>query len=311
MLGFTSGFPVRLSTLLLLLVGAAAQAQVATAPRESEDVLRSLTPAEEARYLAAREARATGSPSGDGVLAGKLDQDSRQSVVPRYRVDATSASGTTTLFAVRNTQSTATSVLIAYLSDLGTIQQTETFDLAPRQVLTRNVRDVAGLASGMDGFKTGFIIVTGPAESLLSVDTFQVDPGNDFATGSRAVDAIGTYLCDLWDIRYLAGGIFSGGTNLNLLINGPQGTGSGSDPSVVFLVTNESGMAAPGLVGLFTPRVTTTVAASDVLAAVGAGAAPFGAFEVDFTNANGGLVEAVYDADGRFSIGLKGSCVTP
>jgi hypothetical protein len=282
----------------------------------AQDVLRPLTAEQEARYRASRggdgapAARAAVAGVPDGVLTAELDEDSRQFIVPRFRVDATSAAGTTTLFAVRNTRSTPVSVLVSYFDDFGMLQEEETFDLDGFEILTRNVRDVPGLSSA-GGFKTGFIIITGPTGSLLSADVFQVDPGNDFATGSRAVDVIATYLCDLWDIRFLAGGIFSGGTSVNLLINSPQGNDRATDdPSAVFAISDEAGNPL-GLIGLYTNRVSTTVPAEDILDAIGPGAPAFGAFEVDFTDADGGSLDAVFDADGRFSIGLKGACLEP
>lgn len=281
----------------------------------AQDVLRPLSAEQKARYWASRGADgavARGSLAGvpKGVLTAALDEDSRQFIVPRFRVDALSGAGTTTLFAVRNTRSTPVSVLVSYFDDFGNFQEDETFNLSGFEIFTRNVRDVPGLSS-LAGFKTGFVVITGPASSFLSVDVFQVDPGNDFATGSRAVDVIGTYLCDYWDIRFLAGGLFTGGTSVNLLINSPQGNNSATDdPSAIFAVSDEEGNPID-LIGVYTHRVSTTVPAQDILDAVGAGAPAFGAFEVDFTNASGGSLDAVFDADGRFSIGLKGACLVP
>lgn len=281
----------------------------------AQDVLRPLTAEQEARYRASRgvdgapAARAAVAGVPDGVLTAELDEDSRQFIVPRFRV-ALSAAGTTTLYAVRNTRSTPVSVLVSYFDDFGMLQEDETFDLGGFEILTRNVRDVPGLSSS-GGFKTGFIIIAGPTGSFLSVDVFQVDPGNDFATGSRALDVVASYLCDLWDIRFLAGGIFSGGTSVNLLINSPQGNDSATDdPSAVFAISDEAGNPL-GLIGLYTNRVSTTVPAEDILDAIGPGAPAFGAFEVDFADAEGGSLDAVFDADGRFSIGLKGTCLVP
>jgi len=323
MIASTRGFPfdslsprraaLLSAAVLVLSFAAAAQAQITPAGPQGEDVLRLLTPAETARYLAGTADKAVqGDVPGvlDGLLATKIDEDAGQFIVPRFRVDTTSSLGTTTLFAVRNTRTVSTMVSVVYFSNTGSVLHSETFNLSSRQILTRNVRDVGGLVTDADGYKTGFIIITGSTGALLSVDLFQVDPGNNFATGSRAVDVTGLYLCDLWDVRYLAGGIFSGGTTLNLVINSPQGTGAGADPSVVFRVTSEGGTTY-GLVGLYTPRLSTTTSVFDILAAANPGVPPFGALEVDFGNALGGVVEAVYDADGRFSIGLKGSCVTP
>lgn len=307
MRSFTFGIVLALS------LSASTLAQLPIQEGPGKDVLRLLTPAEEARYLAAQEVQVStpGTPTvRDGLLVTKIDEDAGQFIVPRFRVLASSSLGTTTLFAVRNSRTTSASVSVIYFSDTGAVLQSEMYNLSSREILTRNVRDVSGLVTGSDGFKTGFIIITGSTGSRLSVDVFQVDPGNNFATGSRGVDATGLYLCDLWDVRYLAGGIFSGGTTLNLLVNSPQGTGAGADPSVVFRVSSETGSTF-GLVGLYTSRLSTTASVFDILAAANPGVPPFGALEVDFSTAMGGSVEAVYDADGRFSIGLKGTCLTP
>lgn len=237
-------------------------------------------------------------------------EDARQFLVPSYLVDKSSAFGRTTLLAVRNAGAPTLQVQFTYLDVRADVIRTTTHPVPPNGVRTVNVRDVAGLPTGPDGLSRGMVLVTGPAGAQLSADFFQVDPGQAFATGDRMVDVTRTYLCDLWDVRYLEGGAFTGGTDLTLLFNVAPGTFPESERAATFSLFDEQGefLAA---VDLFTSVNLVELPMSDLIDQL-PGLPPFGSMEIIFLPASqGGFVSAVYSAEDQFSVGLTGTCLTP
>lgn len=236
-------------------------------------------------------------------VAEKVDGPEQALVVPFFEVDTTDPSGTTTLFAVRNTFSQPVDIEVRYQAPDGTPLHQDLETLAGRQTLSRNVRDVAGLPVDPDGFARGFIIVLQTSRMgspLLVGDYFQVDPGNAFATGQRMASL--DELCNLTEARYAD---FGSGTELRLLIGTPQGSDPIFDPpSVVVTPILEDGTLLP-TTKIFTNEFAIEVSASDLTAS------SFGTLIFDFMNSGGGLVYAEYSADGQFSVGLNGACLVP
>lgn len=224
--------------------------------------------------------------------------------VPYFLVDTSSGAGTTTLFAVRNLTGSPVSADVEYYTTGGASQRTDTLNLAPYDTQTVNIRDVSGLVYGMDGFERGFVLITtagNPDMSpVLAGDYFQVDVGNNFATGDKLFRMI--QLCDIASVRSLKFPLPGSGTQLKVWISNPRGTGAGDPASFIVQPYDEDGNA----VGAATP-VKTTLYALDFDASVFTGLS-FATLRFDFTNSGGGVVYAEASTQGRFSVGVSGQC---
>ncbi len=222
-------------------------------------------------------------------------------LVPSYLVDRNDASGTNTLFAVRNLTDAARSVDIEYYGLGGGLQRTDTETLAAFETRTVSIRDVPGLGTGPDGFARGFVklVTTGAPDRspVLGGDFFQVDVADDFATGETMVR--GGDLCADASIRFLD---FGAGTRLTIYITQPRGVEAGDPPSFTVQPRDEAGAPAGGPISVFTAAHSVELAASDLTTA------DFGSLDFDFSNSLGGVVYAEYSAHGRFSVGVASEC---
>jgi len=261
------------------------------------------TPAAQAAdyILRQREANAPApvraAQAGPG-LADKIDPLTNTLVVPRFEVDTTSGTGTTTLFALRNTTDNLVDVDIFYASTSGGTLRHDDVVLGPRETLTRNVRDVSGLPADPDGFARGYVVAQAPGD-VLTGDFLQVDVGNNFATGDRMVRL--EDLCIQAETRFLD---FGSGTDLTVLISEPQGADPMTDPpSVTFHVFGEDG-AVFSTIDLFTTNNSVVLSTDDLMLPV-----DFGTIVADFRNASGGLLIAEYSAEGKFSVGMNSACL--
>lgn len=227
----------------------------------------------------------------------KLDQPTSLLILPFYDVDSASATGTTTLFAVRNTTAMQLGVLFAYANSLGDIERQDIDSLDPRATRSVNLRDVAGIPD--QGF--GVILAdTDISTTALAGDFFQVDIGGAFATGERLVSV--QDICDEHEIRFLD---FGSGTVLRLFINSPQGDDPDLDPPTFTVdVLDEDGALFAGT-DVFTDQVVLELTAADFTELA------FGTLIFNFTNSSGGWVYAEYSADGLFSVGLNSTCTVP
>lgn len=246
-------------------------------------------------------------PSADPGLVGshrgamtpsKADRPAMALTVPSYAVDTGSTTGVTTLYALRNLNPTTTELTITYQDKLGTLLRQEPRSLLPEETLTLNLRDVAGLSPGPDGFKRGLIHIN--ATQDLTGDFFQVDVDNDFATGERLIQA--TDLCTTGETRFLD---FGSGTQLALLIADPNGGDpTANTPSFSVRIVDEAG-ATDGVLDCYTDQQLLELDASLFTSL------PFGTLAFDFTDGEEGYVYAAYSADGQFSVGLGWDCDTP
>lgn len=236
-----------------------------------------------------------------GVLESKIDEPASLLFVPFYEVDTDSASGTTTLFAVRNITAAPLDLDVRYRAPDGTVLRQDLVSLAARETLSRNVRDVAGLPADPDGFARGFVMVQvdAPPGTMVVGDYLQVDVGDDFATGDRMVSLAD--LCDLAEVRFFD---FGAGTELRILVNVPRGTEPGDPPTFTVTPYGEDGATFPAT-DVFVDTFTVRLDAADFTGLA------FGTLVFNFSPASGGLVYAEYSADGRFSVGMNGACVTP
>lgn len=310
--------PVRIAVLVLaaLLVGGSGLGAQARSDQPPSDQVRSdlvrFEVADEAgrqRYSEWKAEILSGTGGRHRLAVKGVAEDTSQLILPIFRVDREAAGGTTTLWAVRNADTSSTTIQVAYLDEFLDTFATRSYTLDPTEVRTVNLRDVPGLPfADLEGISRGMAIITGPVGADLSGDFFQVDPAGNFATGDRLVDAEDLYLCDLWDIRYLQGGIFTGGTVLTMLLNQVGPMGPMDDPQVSMEFRDEAG----GFIGVIDVYAIVNVLELplSILTELIPTAAPFGSVEILFPPATmGGFVAGIYSAEGRFSIGMEGTCL--
>lgn len=226
-------------------------------------------------------------------------------LVPFFRVDTTDPAGTTTLFAVRNLTDAHVSAGIEYFTVQGVSQRIDDVMLGPHDTVTVNVRDIPGLATAMDGFSRGYVEISTAGNPdmtpVLAGDFFQVDVGNDFATGDRLVRQI--QLCTDASVRVLKFPLPGSGTVLKVWLTSPRGNGGGDPPSFTVQAYDEDGNA----VGAPIPVKTGNHALAYDAATFSAGLA-FGTLHFDFSNSGGGMVYAESSVQGRFSVGVTAQC---
>ena len=236
------------------------------------------------------------------------------SVLPYFEIDTRTQAGKAFLWALRNHNGFAVDVEVVYLDPLLGEYGTDSFALGPEQVRTRNLRDVPGILPDSDGRARGlvFFIATSPAPELgevaLGGDFFEVEPGENFASGSllsRLGSSGDLALCRTWETRYLQGGPFTGGTRLTFLVDVPGGPDCDLDPpTVTGQVYDEVGT----LLGAFEICSAVHTFAVPMAQLLPPGASPFGAVEVEFPSTVG-LLATQFRARGRFSVGMQGLCL--
>jgi hypothetical protein len=247
------------------------------------------------------------------ITAAVADLPGKALFVPYYEVDRSRPDGKTTLIAVRNTSvtGTVTATMSFYGADhLHPAAHTTTLRLGPREVRTFNLRDLpltGAAARGAVGISVSGLPVETPG--MLTGDYFLVDPSQSFAVGERMLVADDRdYGCTRWEMRYLQGGAFTGGTELRYFVGRPQGTGPGVGPTMLVRVVDEAGRLQ-GTVRVFTNRHVGTLRVSDLLREL-PGASPFGALEIELAGAAGrGVITGMMSASGRFAVGLDGACL--
>lgn len=230
----------------------------------------------------------------------KLDRPSSGLILPSFFVETDDALGRTTLFAVRNTTPSLLPTVFAYFDVSGNLVRQDIDSLDPRATRSVNLRDVPGLPTD-NGVNQGFALIVADSEistTAMTGDFFQVDIGGAFATGERLVSL--EDICLEQEIRFLD---FGSGTDLQLLINIPQGADPDNDPpSAIVTPVGEDG-ALLGSLELYTDLVTVALTAADFTDL------SFGTLIFDFTNSEGGWVFADYSADGLFSVGVNSTCL--
>jgi hypothetical protein len=231
--------------------------------------------------------------------------------IPWLEVDTTSASGRTTLFAIRNEADVATTAQVTYFSADGVQSLVENLALSPKQTRTRNLRDVVvgQIAADVDGIIRGWARIQTSAGATLSHDVFYVDPAGNFAGGEGLVNPSDGDLCEHLRGRFLTGGAFSGGTRLLVFVDLPLGNDPTSDPpTVTGTAYSESGVL------LNTFSVWTNEYAFELDAAeLVEGATAFGSLELTFENAGiglaGGMALFQASAEGRYAVTWRGNCL--
>jgi hypothetical protein len=220
--------------------------------------------------------------------------------VPRYEVDTTSFSDTT-LWSARNESAVAVDLTAQYYNTLFELQHTQTISLAPAETAPVNVRDIGGLPVDPDGFARGFIRLS-PANGPISVDVFQVDASENFASADQAF--VTADFCANWQTRFLSFGPGQGSV-VSFLVNGPRGSAAGDPATVLGDVYNEQG----SFINSFTIRTDNWVFDVAILDVV-LGGVSFGSVEVviDSVFAPEGFLTVAHSAEDRYSVGLRGVC---
>lgn len=223
-------------------------------------------------------------------------------VLPFYLADTASQTGTTTLFAVRNLTGDPVLADVEYHTVDGTSQKAETLELAAFETRTVNLRDLAGdLAIDPDGFARGFVRILAAGSSdrspVLAGDFFQVDVGDNFATGDRLLRR--AEICNRASIRFLD---FGAGTRLTVFVAHPRGAGNADPASFTVQVYDEAGDPVGALQEVRTADHALELAASDFTGLA------FGTLGFDFTDGSGGVAYAEYSAEERFSVGVVSQC---
>jgi hypothetical protein len=185
----------------------------------------------------------------DARLAPRFTDSPRDVfMLPMFKVDRSGPTAETTLIAIRNVTDQSHDVEVSYFVDRifdppMMPDLVETFTLAAKQIQTINLRDLPEITGGQggDAIIRGWLKVEhGDAAigDVLSADWFRADDAQNFATDDRMVDVDSSYTCALWDLRYLVGGSFDGGTRLEVFIDTPLGFGT---PSFSVSFFNEAG----------------------------------------------------------------------
>ena len=221
--------------------------------------------------------------------------------IPRFQIDQSPGQATTTLWSARNERPGSGSINVQAIYVDQTIEPllVDEFVLDEDEIATFNLSLFPELVNP-GGISTGLVVIF--TDGPISVDTFQIDPANNFATGDVAV--FGDEFCTNWQVRFLDFGGLSGGSELSFLIDVPQGALPEDPPSIEGEVFDQGG----NFLNSFTIRTEFSVLDIPALDLV-LGGTKFGAIELRILgNFPGGFVSVRHSAFGLFSVGLTGIC---
>lgn len=250
-------------------------------------------------------ASAEGAP---GSLSAPAVEPSAGPWILPFVVELDSPVGTTTLLAVRNDDvAVPADVVVEFLDHVSTGFHAVGLTLGPRQIQTFNLRDQPNLPTGPGTVVYGLVRVTADPGQLVSVDSFRVDPANDFASGGLAPD-FSTDECAEWKGRILLGGGFDGGTALTFVIDGPRGSDTSiHPPTITGNVYDEGGTLVNGF-SIWTDAYVLEMDADMLVTPEELS----GSFELLIDGEDGGgHVTIEHRADGRYAVGLPGVCLAP
>lgn len=248
----------------------------------------------------------------------KVEYPTDHYFLPFIKIDPNAADGDFTLLAIRNEEAVINTVTVTFFEAEAppTVVRTVSNALLPKEVWTLNLRsEASALSVGSDGFQRGVARIQSDT-GTFTADYFQLDPANDFASGSRPMDLFRGELCNRATARFLVGGGFTGGTKLFFFFNAPQGFPEGFTknippppipPSAIVTVYREDSTLVGGA-EIFSDTYTLEIDAAELIAFIGEDV-NFGSIDFDFGNSLGGYVHAEYRANDRFSVSVKGACL--
>lgn len=224
-------------------------------------------------------------------------------LVPHYETTVDAPNQTSTLVAVRNEASEINLFEIEIFDEFGNTYFQDLVSLAEKETWTANFRDLLAGAPGVfTGVPTtGYATVVGTA--TLTVDYFQVDTANDFATGGAAFRTVD--FCDDFRLRFLNGGGFDGGTIVQYYAPTPLGGNPATDPPTVTGTVYDEAGTVINTFGIYSNRRSEAFDVSGIIS----GSEPFGSIDWTFENPEGGIVLETHDALGRFSVRVPGFCL--
>jgi hypothetical protein len=227
-------------------------------------------------------------------------------ILPAFKIDTNDPAGETTAIAIRNEDDAVNTATIEFF-EANSVSEPITImnALFPKEVWTLNLRNETGaIPADFGGFIRGWARVQG-SSGPISADFFQIDSGQDFATGGRPIDISGGEFCENATLRFLVGGAFTGGTLITFMLDLPLGGDPDTDPpSITGTVYREDGGVA-GTFQIFTDNFSLEVDASNLIDDEN-----FGSMDFTFENAfGGGFAMATFKADNRYSVSIKSVCL--
>ena len=267
---------------------------------------------------------------GAGQAAGTV-RPGTYLILPVYHVEAADPLGRSTLWAVRNASSSPIDLRVQYFAATQATEPEaeETFDLAPNQTKTRNVRDaIAALGIPSFGWARFIAFQNGSTAHVqanaIHGDYFLVEPGDAFAGGSellrdhRSEIALGVPappqhdLCQIVETRFFNGGVFSGGSDFIVHAQWDPAAGF-TNPIVVGRMYDEVGHslgncnvnAPPHGAGHF---AFTSITNTTIFEVVCPALPTFGTIEWTFATGVKGLVTVWHRASGLYAAMLAGAC---
>jgi hypothetical protein len=246
-----------------------------------------------------------GRTSASGPVTLQAVTPSDWFIIPHFRVDTANPFGDTTLVNIRNEAPTTNLVQVQINNTAWTGMlpvRTLSRSLAPREVWSLNLRDEVGaIVADPDSYKRGWAYVLPEIGKPVSVELFQVNPDQDFATGGAGGAVREQDYCLRWKARFLVGGAFTGGTQLILLLDLALGTEVGTPPSAQVTLYDETGASTTSF-DLYTDEYSLTLN-------MGNFTSQHGTMDIDLSNSIGGWVATVISAEGRYSVTAPGYCL--
>jgi hypothetical protein len=219
--------------------------------------------------------------------------------IPYYRADLLQE-GDSTYFSIRNESNFPQSVVVEFFDVGFDLDATQTYEIDSREVRAVAVKHVPHLTMGGDGYARGFIRMNAP--SLVTVDYFQLETRNAFATGETGWAL--TDLCTRWSARFLRFGA-EGGTTLAVMVNGPRGNRPSDPATIIGDLYSEAGDFITSF-EVFTDEYALEIEIHDLIPP----RVDFGVVElvINAVYTPSGIIEVQHQALGSFSIGHRGIC---
>ncbi len=216
--------------------------------------------------------------------------------------------GEVSLFAVRNASDSPINLGVAYVLADGTAITDDT-TLGAQDTLTVNIRDVPLPDDPDIGAPIGYVIFDvldnqgGFLDNPVLVgDWYFVDLANDFAFGASLPSF--SDLCGSISTRYGTGGVFNG---TEFFILTPDNLSGNNTALADVDIYDEQGVSFGSFI--YSSDKTVSTITTDAIMNAGIDIPAFGSFVWNFRNGDRGFVSGSTSADGRFSIGLEGSCL--
>ena len=286
------------SLILLLLLS------ISTAPVMAEVIIE----LSEDRLVAKRtESRPIEKPEAGFFQRGPEKGDGGGELAPvailPWVIDDSDPFGNSTFFSVRNDSfgGVNADVLVTFLDASFSTLDSDFLTLSGNELVPYSVRAVPGLVTAPGVINRGIVDIS--SDGQISADIFDVDFGENFASGDRALTLAD--FCTDWRVRFLRFPGTEGGTVLTFLINGPLGSDEENQPTISGEVFSQSGT----FINSFTLRTDDWILDLEALELV-LGGTEFGSIVLELNTSldPSGVVLEQHSACSQFSLGAKGAC---